>query len=43
MAALRGAVITLAQEVAPALTTAVRRLGNCFGQALSLLGLPQLE
>jgi predicted transposase YbfD/YdcC len=43
MAALRGAVITLAQEVAPALATAVRRLANCFGQALSLLGLPQLE
>jgi hypothetical protein len=43
MASLRGAVITLAQEVAPALATAVRRLANCFSQALSLLGLPQLE
>lgn len=43
MAALRSAVITLAQPVAPALATAVRKLANCFNQALSLLGLPQLE
>jgi predicted transposase YbfD/YdcC len=43
MAALRNAVIHLAREVAPSLAAAVRRLGNCFCQALSLLGLPQLE
>jgi hypothetical protein len=43
MAALRNTVIHLAQEVAPNLAAAVRRLGNCFCQALSLLGLPQLE
>lgn len=43
MAALRSAVIHLAQEVAPNLAEAVRRLGNCFAQALSLLGLPHLE
>lgn len=43
MAALRSAVIHIAQEVAPTLATAIRRLGNCFSEALSLLGLPQLE
>jgi hypothetical protein len=43
MAALRSAVIHVAQEVAPTLAAAVRKLGNCFSQALSLLGLPQLE
>jgi hypothetical protein len=43
MAALRSTVIYLAQEVAPSLAAAVRKLGNCFPQALSLLGLPQLE
>jgi predicted transposase YbfD/YdcC len=43
MAALRNAVIHVAQEVAPTLTTAIRTLGNCFSKALSLLGLPQLE
>ena len=43
MAALPSAVIHLAQEVAPTLAAAVRRLGNCFSEALSLLGLPQLE
>jgi hypothetical protein len=43
MAALRNTVINLVQEVAPSLASAVRRLGNCFSQALSLLGLPQLE
>jgi hypothetical protein len=42
MAALRNAVIHLAVGVAPGLATAVRRLGNCFNQALTLLGLPQL-
>jgi predicted transposase YbfD/YdcC len=43
MAGLRNAVIHLAQEVAPSLAAAVRRLSNCFSQALGLLGLPQLE
>jgi predicted transposase YbfD/YdcC len=43
MAALRSTVIHLAQEIAPGLAAAVRRLGNCFSLALSLLGLPQLE
>jgi hypothetical protein len=43
MAALRNAVIHLAQEVAPSLAAAVRKLGNCFSQALTLLGLPQFE
>jgi hypothetical protein len=43
MAALRNTVIHLAQQVAPGLAAAVRRLGNCFSLALDLLGLPQLE
>jgi hypothetical protein len=43
MAALRNTVIHLAQEVAPTLADAVRRLGNCFAEACSLIGLPQLE
>jgi hypothetical protein len=43
MAALRNTVIHLAQGVAPSLAAAVRRLSNCFSQALNLLGLPQLE
>lgn len=43
MAALRNTVIHLAGEVAPCLASAVRTLNNCFPQALSLLGIPQLE
>jgi len=43
LAGLRNSIIHLAQEVAPGLATAIRRLGNCFSQALDLLGLPQLE
>jgi predicted transposase YbfD/YdcC len=43
MAAMRNTVIHVVQKVAPSLATAIRRLGNCFGDALSLLGLPQLE
>jgi predicted transposase YbfD/YdcC len=43
MAALRNTVIHLAQEVAPCLATAVRKLSNCFSLALDLLGLPHLE
>jgi predicted transposase YbfD/YdcC len=42
MAALRSAVIHLAQEVGPGLAATVRKLGNCFHLALDLLGLPQL-
>lgn len=43
LAGLRNSIIHLVKDVAPGLATAVRRLGNCFAQALSLLGLPQLE
>ena len=44
MAALRNSVIhALSEVVAPSLAAALRRMSNCFGQALSLLGLPQLE
>jgi molybdopterin-guanine dinucleotide biosynthesis protein len=43
MAALRNTVIHLAREVAPTLAAAVRKLANCFSQALTLLGIPQLE
>lgn len=43
MAAVRNTIIHAVQGVAPSLAQAVRRLGNCFAQALSLLGLPQLE
>jgi hypothetical protein len=43
LAGLRNSIIHLAQDVAPSLATAIRRLGNCFSQALELLGLPQLE
>jgi hypothetical protein len=43
MASLRSAVIHLAQEVGPNLAAAIRTLNNCLSQALSLLGLPQIE
>jgi hypothetical protein len=43
LAALRNTVIHLAREVGSGLAEAVRTLNNCFSQALSLLGLPQLE
>jgi hypothetical protein len=43
MAALRNAVIHLARGVGTGLAEAIRTLNNCFPQALSLLGLPQLE
>jgi hypothetical protein len=43
MAGLRSAVIHLAQEVGGGLAAAVRTCNNCFSQALSLLGLPQLQ
>lgn len=43
LAGLRNTIIHLVKDVAPGLATAIRRLGNCFSQALELLGLPQLE
>ena len=44
MAALRNSVIYVLKDVAaPSLASAIRKMSNCFGQALSLLGLPQLE
>jgi predicted transposase YbfD/YdcC len=44
MAALRNGVIhVLSEVVAPSLASAMRSLCNCFGRALDLLGLPQLE
>jgi predicted transposase YbfD/YdcC len=43
MAALRNSVIGLLSGVRDGLAAAIRRMGNCFDQALSLLGLPQLE
>src|SRR6185437_15082076 len=42
LAGLRNSIIHLVKDVAPSLATAIRRLGNCFSQALDLLGLPQL-
>jgi predicted transposase YbfD/YdcC len=44
MAALRNSVIHVLDDlVAPNLAAAMRRLNNCFSQALSFLGLPQVE
>lgn len=44
MAALRNTVIQLlSQVVAPNLAAAMRTMSNCLPQALTLLGLPQLE
>ncbi len=43
LAGLRNSIIHLVKDVAPSLASAIRRLGNCFSQALDLLGLPQLE
>jgi predicted transposase YbfD/YdcC len=43
LAGLRNSIIHLVKDVAPCLAAAIRRLGNCFSQALNLLGLPQLE
>jgi hypothetical protein len=44
MAALRNSILhVLDDTVAPNLAAAMRRLNNCFSQALSFLGLPQLE
>jgi predicted transposase YbfD/YdcC len=43
LAGLRNSIIHLVKDIAPGLATAIRRLGNCFHQALDLLGLPQLK
>jgi len=44
MAALRNTIIhVLKDTVAPNLAAAMRRLNNCFSQALSFLGLPQVQ
>lgn len=43
MAALRNSIIHALAEIAPNLAAAMRRLNNCLSQALSFLGLPQLE
>jgi predicted transposase YbfD/YdcC len=43
MAAMRNSVVhVLSGVVAPSLAAAMRTMGNCFSQALGLLGLPQL-
>jgi hypothetical protein len=43
MAALRNSIIHLLDTTAESLATAMRTMSNCFGKALALLGLPQLE
>jgi hypothetical protein len=44
MAALRNGILhILGDEVADNLAAALRTMSNCFGKALALLGLPQLE
>jgi predicted transposase YbfD/YdcC len=44
MAALRNSVMhVLSDVVAPNLASAMRTMGNCLSQALSILGLPQLK
>lgn len=44
MAALRNSILHLLHDVvAPNVAVATRKLSNCLSQALSLLGLPQLE
>lgn len=44
MAALRNSILHVLSEVAaPSIAAAVRTMGNSLSQALSLLGLPQLE
>jgi predicted transposase YbfD/YdcC len=44
LAGLRNSIIhMLADVVAPSLAAGMRRLNNCLSQALTLLGLPQLE
>jgi predicted transposase YbfD/YdcC len=44
MAALRNSVLHVLSEVAaPSVASAIRTMGNCLSQALSILGLPQLK
>lgn len=43
LAGLRNSIIHALAEVSPNLAAAMRRLNNCFSQALGFLGLPQLE
>ena len=43
MAGLRNSIIHLVDGVASGLASAIRTMNNCLSQALSLLGLPQLE
>jgi hypothetical protein len=44
MAALRNSVIHVLSNMAtPNLASAIRTMGNCLSQALSILGLPQLK
>ena len=43
MASLRNSVIQLLNSTADSLASAMRTMSNCFDQALTLLGLPQLE
>ncbi len=43
MAALRNSIIHALADIAPNLAAAMRRLNNRLSQALSFLGLPQLE
>lgn len=43
LAAVRNTIIHLVKDVATGLPTAIRRLTNCFSEALELLGLPQLQ
>jgi hypothetical protein len=44
MAALRNSVLhVLSDVVAPRLAAAIRTMGNCLSQALSILGLPELK
>lgn len=44
MAALRNSIIhVLSDVVSPSLASAMRTMGNCLSQALSVLGVPQLK
>lgn len=43
MAALRNSVLHVLDGTADSLAAALRTMSNCFGKALALLGLPQLE
>ena len=43
MAALRNTIIHVLADVGPSLAAAMRKLSNCFSQALDCLGLPQIE